>query len=634
MSKLTGKTLPLLLQQQAERFGHRKHALREKDYGIWQSFTWQEYYEHVKYFCLGMVSLGLERDDKISIIGDNRPEWIYAELAAQSVGAVPVGIYQDSILKEVSYIINLSRSKIVVAEDQEQCDKILDMLEELPSVEYIIYHDPKGMRTYDEPSLLYFPDVEEMGRRYEEEHPGFYEAQVEATNEEDVAAICTTSGTTGNPKLSMLSHKNMVRMAHNLGEVDNKYETDEFVSFLPLPWIGEQMMAISSALLYGFTVNFPEKPETAQDNVREIGPHVMFSPPRVWENMAAMVQVKIMDASPFKRYVYNKCLPIGYHWADLKFQKKTPTFMEKVKYFIAYWLVFRALKDRLGFSHIRSASTGGAALGPDTFRFFHALGVNLKQIYGQTEISGISCIHQDGDVDFDTVGKPIPETEIRITEEGEIISRSPSLFLGYYENPEATAETIRDGWLYSGDAGYFKENGHLVVIDRVKDVMNLADGTKFSPQFIENKLKFSPYIKEAVAIGHNRDYIVAMICIDFEIVGKWAENNRLAYTTYTDLASQDPVYGMIQEEVKKVNETLPEAARIRKFILLYKELDADDDELTRTRKVRRRFVDEKYSEIIEGMYAGQDVIHIETAIKYQDGNVRQLKTDIKVKCFA
>jgi long-chain acyl-CoA synthetase len=394
------------------------------------------------------------------------------------------------------------------------------------------------------------------------------------------------------------------------------------------------MMAISSALLFGFTVNFPEKPETAQDNVREIGPHVMFSPPRVWENMAAMVQVKIMDASPFKRFVYNKCLPIGYHWADLKFQKKTPTFMEKFKYFIAYWLVFRALKDRLGFSHIRSASTGGAALGPDTFRFFHALGVNLKQIYGQTEISGISCIHRDGDIDFDTVGVPIPETEIKITEDGEIISRSPSLFLGYYENPEATAETIRDGWLYSGDAGYFKENGHLVVIDRVKDVMNLADGTKFSPQFIENKLKFSPYIKEAVAIGHNRDYIVAMICIDFEIVGKWAENNRLAYTTYTDLASQDPIYEMIQKEVEKVNETLPAAARVRKFILLYKELDADDDELTRTRKVRRRFVDEKYSDIIEGMYADQDVIHIETIIKYQDGKTRQLKTDVKVKSFS
>jgi len=633
MALITGDTLPKLLKQQAEKFGHSKHALREKDYGIWQSFTWQEYYDHVKYFCLGMVSLGLKKSDKVAIIGDNRPEWIYAELSAQCVGAIPVGIYQDSILKEVSYIINLSKSKFVIAEDQEQCDKIIDMQDELPSVEYIIYHDPKGMRTYDEPKLLYFPDVEEMGRRYEEENPDFFDLQVEATKEEDAASICTTSGTTGDPKLSLLSHRNMVQMAHNLGEVDKKYESDEFVSFLPLPWIGEQMMAISSSLLFGFTVNFPEKPETAQDNVREIGPHVMFSPPRVWENMAAMVQVKIMDASRFKRFVYDKCLPIGYHWADLKFQKKTPTLIDKIKYGIAYCLVFRALKDRLGFTHIRSASTGGAALGPDTFRFFHALGVNLKQIYGQTEISGISCIHRDGDVDFDSVGMPIPGAEIKITEEGEIVSRSSSLFMGYYENQKATDETIIDGWLHSGDAGYFNDKGHLVVIDRVKDVMTLRDGTKFSPQFIENKLKFSPYIKEAVAIGHERNYIVAMVCIDFEIVGKWAENNRMAYTTYTDLASQDQIYGMIQEEVAKVNENLPEAARVHKFILLYKELDADDDELTRTRKVRRRFVDEKYSEIIEGMYADKDLIHIETIIKYQDGKTRKLKTDVKVKSF-
>ncbi len=630
---MTADTLPKLLKQQAEKYGNRKHALREKDYGIWQSFTWQEYYDHVKYFCLGMVSLGLKRDDKVSIIGDNRPEWIYTELSSQCVGAVPIGIYQDSVLKEISYIINLSRSKFVVAEDQEQCDKILDMIDELPSVQYIIYHDPKGMRVYDDPKLLFFPEVEKLGREYEKEHPDFFEQQVEATKETDVAAICTTSGTTGNPKLSLLSHLNMVSMAHNLGEVDKKYETDEFVSFLPLPWIGEQMMAISSSLLFGFTVNFPEKPETAQDNVREIGPHVMFSPPRVWENLAASVQVRIMDASPFKRLVYNFCLPIGYHWADLKFQKKTPTLMDKLKYGLAYCLVFRALKDRLGFSHIRSASTGGAALGPDTFRFFHALGVNLKQIYGQTEISGISCIHYDGDIDFDSVGKPIPGTEIKITEEGEIISRSPSLFMGYFENQEATDETIVDGWLHSGDAGYFNDKGHLVVIDRVKDVMTLADGTKFSPQFIENKLKFSPYIKEAVAIGHERDYIIAMICIDFEIVGKWAENNRLAYTTYTDLASQEPIYGMIYDEVVKVNESLPEAARIKKFILLYKELDADDDELTRTRKVRRRFVDEKYRDIIEGMYAGKDVVHVDTIIKYQDGKTRQLTTDLTVKSF-
>ncbi len=628
---MTEDTLPRLLKKQAAKLSHTQHALREKDYGIWQSFTWQDYYEHVKYFSLGMVSLGLKKDDKVAIIGDNRPEWIYAELSSQSVGAIPVGIYQDSILAEVSYIINLAQVKIVVAEDQEQCDKILDMLEELPSVEYIIYHDPKGMRSYNHQKLLYFPDVEVMGQHYEGENPDFFDLRLESLRADDVAAICITSGTTGKPKLSLLSHKNMIDMARNLGKVDKKYPSDEFVSCLPLPWIGEQMMAISSALLFGFTVNFPERQESAQDNVREIGPHVIFSPPRVWENLAAMVQVKIMDASPFKRFVYNLCLPVGYHWAELKFQKKVPSFVEKIKYKIAYILIFRALKDRLGFSNIRSASTGGAALGPDTFRFFHALGINLKQIYGQTEISGISCMHYDGDINFDSVGKPLPGTEIKISAEGEILSRSSSLFKGYYENPEATAETIVDGWLHSGDAGYFNDEGHLVVIDRLKDLMTLADGTRFSPQFIENKLKFSPYIKEVVALGHEREYIVALICIDFEIVGKWAESRRLAYTTYTDLASRETVYGLIQEEVLRVNESLPEAARINKFILLYKELDADDDELTRTRKVRRGFVDEKYRAIIEGMYLDEDVIHIETLVKYQDGKTRQLEAAIKVQ---
>ncbi len=627
-------TLPKLLIRNAKKYGHSRHAMREKDYGIWQSFTWQDYFDHVKYFALGLAALGIKKDDKIAIIGDNRPEWIFSELAAQCLGAVPIGIYQDSILKEVSYIIDLAEAKLVVAEDQEQVDKIFDMREDLPTVDKVIYHDPKGMYSYDDPDLLFFPDVEEMGKKFEQEHPTYFDDHVAAIKEDDVASICTTSGTTGNPKLSMLSHKNLLRMAKNLGEVDPKYESDDFVSFLPLPWIGEQMMAISSALLFGFTVNFPEKPETAQENIREIGPHVMFSPPRVWENMAASVQVRIMDASPMKRFFFNKCLPIGYHWADLKFEKKTPTLKDKLTYALAYQLVFRALKDRLGFSNIRSASTGGAALGPDTFRFFHALGVNLKQIYGQTEISGISCIHRDGDVDFDSVGVPIPETEIKITEDGEIISRSPSLFLGYYKNKKATEETIIDGWLHSGDAGYFNDRGHLVVIDRVKDVMTLRDGTKFSPQFIENKLKFSPYIKEAVAIGHERDYIVAMICIDFPIVGKWAENHRLAYTTYTDLASQDMIYDMIEQEVIKVNKSLPESARIEKFILLYKELDADDDELTRTRKVRRRFVDQKYSDIIEGMYEGKKVIPIETTIKYQDGTVKTLKIKLKVKEFS
>ena len=628
---MSADTFPKLLIEKANHYGSKKIALREKDLGIWQSFTWQEYLEKVKYFSLGMISLGLEPGDKISVIGDNKPEWIIAELAAQAAGGLGTGIYQDSILKEVAYIINHSETKFVIAEDQEQVDKILDMQEELPNVKKVIYYDPKGMSKYDSDLLAYFPDVMEMGREYEKSHPGQFEKNVENTKSEDVAWICTTSGTTGFPKLAMLTHKNLISMATNLGTFDPKYDSDEFVSFLPLPWVGEQMMAVASGLLFGLTVNFPESIESAQADLREIGPHIMFSPPRVWENMCSTVQVKVMDASFLKRTVFNLCVPIGRKWSEYKFEKKNPPFYFRILYYLAYLAVFKALKDRLGFSNIRSATTGGAALGPDTFKFFHALGISLKQIYGQTEISGISCVHKNSDINPDTMGEPIPETEVKISEDGEILSKSPAVFLGYYKQPEETAKTVIDGWLHSGDAGYLTPEGHIVVIDRIKDVMSLIDGVKFSPQFIENKLKFSPYIKEAVTIGHNRDFIIGMICIDFSIVGNWAERNKVNYTTYTDLSSKIEIVNLIQKEVEKVNKGLPENAKVKRFVLLYKELDPDDDELTRTRKVRRHFVEEKYKEIIEGMYEGKDSIKIEAVIKFQDGKTSTIKTVMAVR---
>lgn len=628
---MSADTFPKLLIEKANRYGSKKIALREKDLGIWQSFTWQDYLEKVKYFSLGMISLGFEPGDKISVIGDNKPEWIIAELAAQCAGGLGTGIYQDSILKEVTYIINHSETKFVIAEDQEQVDKILDMQEELPNVKKVIYYDPKGMSKYDSDLLAYFPDVMEMGREYEKSYPGQFEKNVENTKSEDVAWICTTSGTTGFPKLAMLTHKNLISMATNLGKFDPKYDSDEFVSFLPLPWVGEQMMAVASGLLFGLTVNFPESIESAQADLREIGPHIMFSPPRVWENMCSSVQVKVMDASFLKRFVFNTCVPIGRKWSEYKFEKKTPPFYFKILYYLAYLAVFKALKDRLGFSNIRSATTGGAALGPDTFKFFHALGISLKQIYGQTEISGISCVHKNNDINPDTMGEPIPETEVKISESGEILSKSPAVFLGYYKQPEETAKTVIDGWLHSGDAGYLTPDGHIVVIDRIKDVMSLIDGVKFSPQFIENKLKFSPYIKEAVTIGHNRDFIIGMICIDFGIVGNWAEKNRINYTTYTDLSSKTEILDLIQKEVEKVNKGLPENAKVKRFVLLYKELDPDDDELTRTRKVRRHFVEEKYKEIIEGMYEGKDSIRIEAIIKFQDGKTSTIRTVMAVR---
>jgi len=626
----------VLLQHNASRFGDHRVALREKEYGIWQPVTWKRYYEHVKHFALGLKTLGFGKNDKLAIIGDNRPEWLYAELAAQSLGGIPLGIYQDSILTEVAYIINHSEARIVVAEDQEQVDKIIEMKDELPCLETIVYTDEKGMRHYDNKELIYFPKVEKEGREYERQNPGEFEETLKLLKQTDVAIISYTSGTTGFPKGSLLTHRNMLKMALNLHAVDPKYESDEFVSFLPLPWIGEQMMAVSSALAIGFTVNFPEEPETATADLFEIGPNVIFSPPRVWEGLCRSVMVKHLDASSLKRMAYRFAMPVGYRMADFKFAKVKPPLAWRLLYGLMYLLVFRSLKDRLGFACLRSASTGGAALGPDVFRFFHALGINLKQIYGQTEISGISCIHRDTDIDFDTVGKPIPETEIRIhgpdpSGVGEIISRSPALFQGYYKDPEATKNTLRDGWLHSGDAGFINEADHLVCIDRISDLMRLEDGTQFSPMYVENKLKFCPYIVEAVVLGHERQYVTAMICIDFKHTGKWAEDRRIGYTTYTDLAAKSEVYDLIEREVVRVNRGLPEGARINKFLLLYKELDPDDEELTRTKKVRRKFINEKYAREIAGLYSDQESLDIESVIRYQDGKTTHLRTTLQVR---
>jgi long-chain acyl-CoA synthetase len=623
-------TFPKLLLRNARAMPD-KVALREKEFGIWQSFTWGEYHDHVRDFSLGLRALGFARGEKVAIIGDNRPEWVWSEIAAQAAGGAAVGLYQDSNLSEVAYVIDHCDATVVVAEDQEQVDKILDMLEQLPKVRQVVFTDPRGLRKYRHPLLISFEAVEEKGRALHVQQPGLWEEGVRQGRADDLAIISYTSGTTGFPKGAMLCFRNLLGMAMNLHEVDPKQPGDQFVSFLPLAWIGEQMMSLSTALAVGFTVNFPEQPDTVTENIREIGPHVMFAPPRVWENMTSTVQVKIMDTSPFKRFMFNLCMPVGRRVADLRFQKKPVPLATRIAYRLAYWGLFRALRDRLGFTHLRSASTGGAALGPDVFGFFHAMGVRLKQIYGQTEISGISCIHRDGDIQSHTVGQPIPETELRISESGEILSRSPSVFLGYYKNEEATRATVGDGWLHSGDAGHLTPDGHLVVLDRLKDVMKLADGTRFSPQFIENRLKFSPYVKEAVVVGHDRPYLTAMLCIDMGVVGKWAEKSRLGYTTYTDLSAKPEVYDLLQKEVDAVNLTLPGAARVAKFVLLYKELDADDEELTRTRKVRRGFVEERYREVIAALYGDAHQVAIDTTIKFQDGKTTRIRTTLLVR---
>lgn len=632
MAKPYKTTLPKLLIKQAEERAD-KPALREKEWGVWQAVSWRDNLKITSEFACGLAAFGLGKGDIVILIGDNRPEWIWAELAIQALGGIALGLYQDSPAEEIEYIFALSECKLVVAEDQEQVDKILSFNDNLPHLKNIVYHDPKGLVAYEDEvdGLIDFKAVRRMGRESYSDTVKQYKEWARMLKPEDATLITTTSGTTGRPKLAMLSHVNLLSMAHNLGQADPKFAEDEFVSFLPLAWIGEQMMAIASALLFGFCVNFPEGPATGSSDSREIGPHFMFSPPRVYESIAAKVQGDIMETSPLKRFLYNRFLPVGYEYADTMFAGEKPSAWLKLKYFIADQGVFRALRDRLGFSRLRSATTGGAALGPDIFRFFCALGINLKQIYGQTEIAGISCVHREGEVDFTSVGAPIPETEVKITESGEIVSRSPAVFLGYYKNEEATAETVVDGWLLSGDAGYFDDNGRLVVIDRLKDVMYLNGGTQFSPQFLENKIKFSPFLREAVVLGGGRDYATAILCIDMAIVGHWAETQMITYTTYQDLAAKEEVYALIKGEIAKTNEDLPPETRIRRFCLLYKELDADDGELTRTRKVRRKIINERYSNLIEALYTDVCALNLDMEITYQDGRVREMCGEIRIE---
>jgi len=488
------------------------------------------------------------------------------------------------------------------------------------------------LRNYTEDYLMYFLDVEALGKEYEQEHPGLYEESVARGKSSDLAILSTTSGTTSRPKLAMLTHGNLISMGKNLMAVDPMEPDDEFVSFLPLAWIGEQMSSVACALNVGFKVNFPEAPETVQHDMREIGPQMVFSPPRIWESLVSQVQVKIEDTTRFKRFMYNWAMPIGYRMAETRFRKEKPSLGLKILYFLADWLVFENIKDQLGLRRLKRAYTGGAALGPDIFRFFHAMGVNLKQIYGQTEIVGIAVVHRDGDIKFQTVGLPIPETELKIAENGEILMRSPAVMKGYYHDPEATAQAIdEEGWLHSGDAGYLDEDGHLIVIDRAKDVMTLADGTKFSPQFIENKLKFSPYIREAVVFGGDWPFVTAFINIDFANVGKWAEKHQVPYTTYTDLAQKPEVYAIVKAHVLQANADLPPAARIRRFLLLHKELDADDAELTRTRKVRRRLIAKRYDDLISALYSEATSVPVETTITYQDGRTATIRTNLRIE---
>ena len=624
---MTGATLPALLQERA-RQTPQQVALRAKELGIWRETTWAVYLEQVKLFSLGLRSLGLERSDKLAIIGDNRPETFIAELAAQAAGAASVGLFQDAVPREIRYVVDDSDARFAVVEDQEQVDKLLELRERLPKLAKIIYYDPKGLRHYDRADglLLSFDEVTELGRAYATEHPDAFESTIAQVRADDLAMLCYTSGATGSPKGVMLSHANLLAVVNSLLAIDPVQAGDDYVSFLPCGWIVEQVMGLATALVTGQVLNFPEAPETVQQNIREIGPRRMMAAPRIWENLVSQVTVNMQDASWFKRRVLSWGMRVGY----AKLDGQTASVWMRVQHAVAERLVFFPLRDHLGLRRLRHAYTGGAALGADSFRFFRALGVNLKQVYGQTEIAGVSVVHRDAEADPETVGKPLAQTELRISSEGEILSRSAGLFGGYYKNPAATAEAVRDGWLRSGDAGRIDERGQLIVLDRLQDVMRLGDGSAIAPQYIENKLKFSPYIKEAVALGQGRPHVTALLNIDMANVGKWAETHGCAYTTYADLARNPQVHELVADHVARVNAALPPAATVRCFVLLHKELDADDEEVTRTRKVRRATIAERYRDIIAALYGPDDHVQVDTEFQYQDGRRARIQAELRI----
>ena len=617
-------TYPKMLRLNAREFG-KEIALREKDFGLWKIFTWNDYHTRVHDFALGMVELGLARGDVVSIIGDNRPDWVAAEIAAHAIGALSLGLYRDVLDEEAAYLLNYGEAKLVFAEDEEQVDKLLNLADRAPSLKHIVYSDPRGLRKYSDPRLMSADQLVAMGRDRAAREPALYDSLVDATRGEDVAILCTTSGTTSHPKLAMLAAGRVLSHCATYLSFDPKGPDDEYVSVLPLPWIMEQVYVLGKGLLCRMKINFVEEPETMMNDFREIAPTFVLFAPRVWEAIAADVRARVMDASPLKQGLYDLGMKAGLS-ALARGHHST----------VAETLLFRALRDRLGFTRLRSAATGGASLGPDTFKFFRAMGVPLRTLYGQTETLGAYTLHPDDAVDPDTTGVAMADSvEIRIDNPdnngvGEILTRHPNMFLGYYKNPEASSADLKDGWLYSGDAGYFNDNKQLVVIDRIKDLAETMRGDRFSPQYLENKLKFSPYIAEAVVLGAGRDVLAAMLCIRFSIVSKWAEKNRITFTTYTDLSARDEVYALLRKEVEAVNATLPPAQRISRFLLLYKELDADDGELTRTRKVRRGVINEKYADIIEAIYAAKRDIPVDTVIRFQDGTTQRVRTTLKV----
>jgi long-chain acyl-CoA synthetase len=629
-------TFPKLLNDRAERFRDR-HAIREKEFGIWQSWTWREYRDQVRALSCGLAAMGFQRGDELAIIGDNRPRLYASMVAAQALGGIPVPVYQDSIASETQFVLEHAEVRFAVVEDQEQVDKLLEVKDECPLLEHIVFDDDRGMRHYDQPFLHAYAAVQARGREHDAAHAGLYEAEVAKGQGGDAAIILYTSGTTGRPKGVVLSHDNVLMTARNAAEFDGLDENEESLAYLPMAWVGDNIFSMGQSFVAGFCVSCPESGATVMQDMNEIGPTFFFAPPRIFENLLTNVMIRMEDASAIKRrlfrYFMDHARRVGVDILD----GRPVSAGDRLLYRLGEALVYGPLKNTLGLSRIRIAYTAGEAIGPEIFEFYRSLGINIKQLYGQTEAAVFITMQPNGEVKPDTVGKPAPGVEIRIDDSGEVLYRSPWVFQTYYKNPEATAETkTAEGWVHTGDAGFFDDDGHLKIIDRAKDVGKLNDGSMFAPKYIENKLKFFPEIKEVVAFGHDRDYVAAFVNIDLEAVGSWAERHGLPYASYQELAARPEVLGMVEECIGKVNADLAcdealSSSQIRRFLILHKELDADDGELTRTRKVRRRTVAERYAVLIEALYSEATRCQIETEVSYEDGRKGVLRGDLQIR---
>jgi long-chain acyl-CoA synthetase len=624
------ETIPQIIRSNGLKWGNRT-AMCMKRFGVWQKFTWQEYYDQVKYFSLGLISLGLRRGDVAAIIGDNEPEWFWGEFAVQSAGGIPTGIFVDSIPSEVSYVAIHADVRFAIVNDQEQTDKFLEIKNQLPLLKKIIYWDPKGLRNYDDPLLISFREVVEIGREYEIKHPGLFEENIARGQSKDTAFIYYTSGTTGLPKGAITAHQALITTARDFVMRYPLTEKDNLISNFPAAWVGDSYFGTIPHLLTGAVLNFPEEPETIAEDTREIGPNFVVYGPRQWESLVSDIHVKILDAGFLKRSTYNLFMPVGHKIADIRFAGKTPNLFWRMLHGMAYWALFRPLKDQLGLSHVRFAVTGSSVLSLDTFRLIHAIGVELRQVYASTEAGFISS-HSNGEVKFETVGRPALGTEVRLTDEGELLVRSECMFTCYLKNEKKTAETFVEGWCHTNDAVNIDDEGHLVFLDRLEHLGVLSSGVKYAPQYIEGRLRFSPYIKDAMVVGgKDKSFVSAVININFSMVGKWAERHRVPYTTFVDLSQKSGVADLVRQDLVRVNSYLPEQARVKKFVLMHKEFDPDEAELTRTRKLRREFVEKKYEELIRAMYEDVEEVPIQANVTYRDGRQGTVSTTIKVR---